>query len=478
MEHGSLRVRLILMWIIVLLITLSAASFGLEKLFERSIMRRTLAELTLDIGVLAEALQRDGQGNVKLVAAPTDPQFTVAYGGRYWQVSQAGLPLLRSSSLWNARLTFEAPQKPSTEPPFVRLDGPDGQSLFGLSRTVALDRDASRAPINIVAAVDYAELDHAMHRFTGDLWIGLLGIAALLLLAASAHVVIGLKPLKEIQARLARVRSGEISRLDGNFPSEVMPLVAETNALLDAQDRALDVARTRAGNLAHGLKTPLAVMASQSRALRRRGDSEIAGMIDQQIEQMRRHVERELARARVRGAGRTHHQRIDTATAISDLAGTMKLLPKGQDLEWELVLTRPLLLGIDRTDFHELMGNLIDNAHKWARSKVRVQTVVAGNRAVLTVEDDGPGVAEPDMGRILERGERADTSVPGSGLGLAIVSDLVAAYRGGMTLARSRLGGLAVVITLDIEHPAVPAVVTSVSVANPGTIIPVQRPQT
>jgi signal transduction histidine kinase len=448
MESGSLRFRLIALWAVFLVFTIQAASFGLQTLFEHSIKRRTVDELTVDLQLLAEALTLDDQGSVRLLTAPADPLFAVAYSGRYWQISRDGEALLRSPSLWDFKLAVDARGSPANSVEQERYEGPDNQSLLAMVRTVSVGKPGQGNNLNVVAAVDYRELERASQRFSGDLTIGLAGLAALLLLAASAHVIIGLRPLRDIQARLSRVRSGDIRRLEGAFPKEVMPLVAETNALLDAQDAALDAARTHAGNLAHGLKTPLAVMTAQARTLRRKGECAVAGQIENQIEVMRRHVERELARARARGGGRTHHRRINTATAIQELVETFKLLPKGQALEWDLDVWDPLMLALDRTDFHEIMGNLIDNAHKWARTKVRVQGRLVGQSAVFVIEDDGPGVAPEDLARIVERGVRADATVPGSGLGLAIASDVVAAYKGRLDLTASKLGGLSVVITL------------------------------
>ena len=450
MERGSLRFRLIAVWVLFLVVTLQIASIGLQKLFERSLIRRTQSELILDLRLLAEALDTDEKGAVKLPTAPNDPLFSVANSGRYWQVLRGGQTVLRSPSLWKFTLAVESPSELAPEPVAVHLSGPDEQSLFGIMRQIAIDGGPDRRPLTVVVAADYQEIERAKHRFAEDLMIGLSGLAGLLLLAASAHVFIGLKPLQDIRARLVRVRSGEIRRLEGNFPTEVMPLVNEANALLDAQDAVLETARKRAQDLAHGLKTPLAVMATQSRALRRRGDSEIADHIDRQIESMRRHVERELARARTRGGGPTHHQRVDTANAVRELTGTLQMLPKGQKLSFNLALAENLTLAVDRSDFNELMGNLIDNAHKWARSCVRVESKAQGNRAVFLVEDDGPGVAPNDIARILQRGVRADASVPGSGLGLAIVSDLLAVYRGDIELEQSPLGGLAATISLPI----------------------------
>ncbi len=450
MERGSLSVRLIAVWAVFLVITLEVASLGLQTLFERSITRRMLAELTLDLSLLAQALQRDGTGAISLATAPTDPLFAVPLSGRYWQVSHDSKTVLRSPSLWDFDLRPDRSTQPATEQTFIRLKGPDEQNLYGVTRTVKLT-DADTAPLAIIAAVDYSEIENAKRRFSSDMLIGLVGLASLLLLAASAHVIIGLKPLKDIHARLARVRSGEIRRLEGSFPTEVMPLITETNALLDAQDAALEAARTRASNLAHGLKTPLAVMAAQSRILRRRGDLELANQIDRQLESMRRHVEREMARSRARGPSATHHQRIDTTVAIMHLIGAISILPKGQQLRWEMALTSPLMLGIDQADFNELMGNLIDNAQKWARAKIKIHSRVSNGNAIFTVEDDGPGVAATEIERILQWGERADTSVPGSGLGLAITSDLIGIYNGRLDIGASPLGGLAAIVTLAVR---------------------------
>lgn len=447
MDSGSLRFRLIALWAVFLISTIEVASIGLEMLFARSIMRRTNAELTVDLQLLAEALVADEKGGVRLLTAPSDPLFAVAYSGRYWQVSRNGEALLRSSSLWDYKLAVGRDDAPGSTAAEIRLEGPDNQALFGLKRSISPER-AGISGISVVAAVDFREVETAKQRFADDLTIGLSGLTALLLLAASAQVLIGLRPLRDIQARLSRVRNGEIRRLEGPFPKEVMPLVAETNALLDAQDAALDAARTHAGNLAHGLKTPLAVMATQARALRRRGEKEAADHIERQVETMRRHVERELARTRARGIKPTHHLRLDTGVAINELVEAMRLLPKGQTLTWDLALAEPLMLAVDRTDFQEIMGNLIDNAQKWARTKVRVQSRLADRRAVFVVEDDGPGVPEADLERILERGVRGDTSVPGTGLGLAIASDIIAAYEGRLELTRSALGGLAAVVTM------------------------------
>ena len=163
---------------------------------------------------------------------------------------------------------------------------------------------------------------------------------------------------------------------------------------------------------------------------------------------MRRHVERELARTRARATGKARYRRIESAPIIAEIASALQNLPKGQQIKWQIAVAEPLRLSVDRADFVDIMGNLLDNGQKWARSRIQVDGRPRGGMAVFTVEDDGPGVPDEEFERILQRGERADTTVPGTGLGLAIVSDLVLLYGGKLELAHSKLGGLRAAIEL------------------------------
>ncbi len=451
MEQASLRFRLLVAWLVFVLLTLQVAGIGLRILFERGLKHRAIAELTLDLRRLAAGLELQEGGAVRLSDIPRDPQYVVAYSGKYWQVSQAGKPILRSPSLWDHGLVLAAPPLATAEAIEVRLVGPNDQSLFGIARSLHVANGARRAEFQIISAIDDAEIVAATRKFTYDLVIGLGGFGALLLAAAAALVSFGLRPLQDLRERLSAVRNGEINRLEGTFPTEVMPLVAETNALLEAQDDALDVARTRAGNLAHGLKTPLAVMATQGRSLRRRGDMGLADIIDKQVEAMRRHVERELARSRQRDTGTARYRRIDAARVVAEIASALQHLPKGAELDWRISVPASLMLPVERADFVDIMGNLLDNAQKWARHRVEIDGRAEGDTAIFRVEDDGNGVPEDQFERIRQRGERADTSVPGTGLGLDIVSDLVGLYGGHLELAKSPLGGLSAEVALPLH---------------------------
>jgi signal transduction histidine kinase len=447
MRPLSLRFRLIAAWVVFVVLILQASALGLRLLFERSITSKIMTELSLDLSRLMRGIDIADGREVKLLDTPTDPQYLSAHGGRYWQVSYNGTAL-RSPSLWKHELAVVPNEATRLGPRQIQTIGPDDQALVGMARTITVGEGDRRSEVHLVAAINDADIQAAINGFSLDLYLSLAALSALLLMAAAAHVTIGLRPLHVLKDRLQAIRSGEIRRLEGEFPSEVMPLIAETNALLEAQDEALDLARTRASNLAHGLKTPLAVMATHSRHLRRRGDDALADAIDRQVEAMRRHVERELARTRARATGTARYRRIESAPIIAEIASALQHLPKGQTIKWQIAVAEPLRLAVDRADFFDIMANLLDNGQKWARSRIQIDGRSFKGRAIFTVDDDGPGVADEDFARILQRGERADTTIPGTGLGLAIVNDLVLLYGGKLELAHSALGGLRAAVEL------------------------------
>ena len=449
--QASLRLRLMVAWLAFVLLVLNGAALAVKILFERGIKHRATAELSIDLRRLTTGLELQENGAVKLAEVPADPKFVVAHSGKYWQVTRAGKPLFRSPSLWNHTLIIPPLPRARDMPTEVRLAGPDDQSLLGIARTVHIGDGPSHLDFEIVSAIDDQQIVEAIGKFSSDLLVGMALLATLLSTAAAALVTIGLRPLAALRDRLAGVRNGDSTRITGSFPTEVMPLVTETNALLDAQDEAIDVARTRAGNLAHGLKTPLAVMATYSRRLRRDGDAALANAIDRQLEMMRRHVERELARNRERATGSARYRRIDAATVITEVASALQQLPKSESIDWEIAVAPALMLAVERADFVDIVGNLLDNAQKWARHRIEIAGRAADGMAVFTIEDDGAGVPEDQLQRILQRGERADTSVPGTGLGLAIVNDLVHLYGGRLELGRSRLGGLNASVSIPLK---------------------------
>ncbi|MBX3636865.1 MAG: ATP-binding protein, partial [Rubrivivax sp.] len=274
-------------------------------------------------------------------------------------------------------------------------------------------------------------------------------LAALLGAAALAQVAVGLAPLRALQRALAAVHEGRAQRLEEAFPAEVQPLVDDFNRVLDRNAEIVTRARTQAGNLAHAIKTPLAAMAQAAASARRAPQQAAAlpALVDEQVQLARRHVDWHLARSRAAAAQGLPGARAAVQPAIAGLLRVMEHVhaERGLDIRCDPVAPGLTIAG-EVQDLQEMVGNLIDNACKWARSTVHVAAWSAGGpqgrRLHIAVEDDGPGIAAERRERVLARGERLDETVPGSGLGLGIVSELAALYGGRLSLGTATAGGL------------------------------------
>ena len=264
-------------------------------------------------------------------------------------------------------------------------------------------------------------------------------VFALVCLAAGLwQIRAGMKPFHHLRDRLGALRDGAETRVDGRYPSEVQPLVNDLNALLEHREGVVRRAMATAGDLAHGLKTPLAVLAQEAE---RMPDRELAATIRQQVERMHRQVEYHLAHARAAASGATPGARTSVRESAEGLARTMERLYAGRGLALRVDVPPELAFRGEREDLDEMLGNLLDNACKWGRQAIDVRAAQEGDRVVITVDDDGPGIAAELRDKVLQRGVRADEAAPGSGLGLAIVRDLAALYGGSVSLDRSPAGG-------------------------------------
>ncbi|MEO7192106.1 MAG: HAMP domain-containing sensor histidine kinase [Vicinamibacterales bacterium] len=274
-------------------------------------------------------------------------------------------------------------------------------------------------------------------------------IAGLVFMGAGLLVVRrGLSPFRTLRERLAAVRDGRTARLEGEYPIEVEPLVADLNALLDERERRVARALATAGDLAHGLKTPLAILAQETGRADAAGQHDLAVALRDQVQRMRRQVDSHLAQARVTAAGAPSTASTRVIDAAHGIVRTMDRLYTDRALTIELDIPADSHVNVPLEDLEEMLGNLLDNACKWARTRVFVSSRADGRRVLIEVDDDGPGL-EPGMReRVLQRGVRADEAPGGSGLGLAIVRDLAEVYRGSIVVDRSDRGGLRARLTL------------------------------
>jgi signal transduction histidine kinase len=276
-------------------------------------------------------------------------------------------------------------------------------------------------------------------------------VAFLCLLGIAAGVVqlaLGLSPFNDLRKHLADVRDGRERTVTGDYPGEVQPLVDDLNALLDQREQAVRRAVAKAGDLAHGLKTPLAVIAQEASRAAAAGHADLAASLNQQIERMRRQIDYHLAHARAAASGATLNARALVRESVDGLVRTLHRLHADRGLSIEATIPQDLAVRAQREDLDEMLGNLLDNACKWARRRVVAVAARDGAAVVIVVDDDGPGLAAEMRETVLQRGVRADEAAPGSGLGLAIVRDLAELYGGSIALSRSPLGGLRAALTL------------------------------
>jgi signal transduction histidine kinase len=280
-----------------------------------------------------------------------------------------------------------------------------------------------------------------------DLHAPLLLLSSVGLLAGGLWLVRrGVSPIKQLRTRLAAVHGGRDRQVGGQYPAEVQPLVDDLNALLDQREQMVRKALAKAGDLAHGLKTPLAVLAQEADRADAAGQRELAATIQEQVDRMRRQVEYHLAHARA--AASAPGARCSVRESVEGLARTLQRLHAERGVSIDVRVPPELTVRGQREDVDEMLGNLLDNACRWARSRVDVAATAQDAAIAIVVDDDGPGLDSRLYSQVLQRGVRADEAAPGSGLGLAIVRELAELYGGTISLDRAPLGGLRARVTL------------------------------
>lgn len=438
MRGRSLRLRLGLAASALITLALALAGLGLVVLFDRVLQIRAAEDLDRTAKFLAGQVVLAPDGIPSLTVEPPDPRFGTTYGGLYWQIGGDGVEALRSRSLWDKRL--DAPPFPAgtIEKRTLNLDGPDGGHLIGVSRRVEIDRGADRVPVTITVAIDRNDLAASRATFLGLLVPALIALGLVLSLAMVIFVQQALSPLRALRDDLRAVHEGRRTTLPTGFPDEVQPLVDDLNRLIGLQERALLRARTQAGDMAHGLKTPLAVLTAFARRV---ADDrpDLANEVEEQAHAMGRQVERSLVRARIAAVGNLRRRSCLVRPVVDRLLVTLQRLPDAASLSWDVVVPDTLAYPGDDGDLTEMLGNLLDNGRKWAHRRVVVTAKLNG----LTIEDDGPGMSEEAIAHVA-RGKRWDEGKPGTGFGIAISSDIAEETGSVMTLAPSKLGGLRV----------------------------------
>ncbi len=440
---GALRFRLILLAAAAISVLLAIAGMSLAYLFEKHVERFVVGELTTHFEQLAGGLSFDANGKLQSAARMSDPRFTQPQGGMYWQVDEKGSPSLRSRSMWDESFAVPTPPDQPEEDHAHVMPGPGGVEVLALEKLIHLpDANGVEHHLVITVGMERERVQQTVSAFRTPLLAGMAVLYAALLAATLLVILLGLNPLRKLRHAVEALRTGRSSRITGEHPQEVETLVAEVNGLVEAREKQLERARQRAGNLAHGLKTPLTVLSATAAQLAGSGHGEQARNIRLAADQMRDLVDRELARSRMATGVSSH--RSPLLPAVQRVVETLRRAPRGDAIAWVVEVPSGSHLAVDNTDLLELLGNLIDNARKHAKGTVRV----SHDGKVLVVEDDGPGVSPEKLSTITRRGVKLDALAPGSGLGLSIVSDLADVYGFSLGFDTSALGGLKAVVGL------------------------------
>jgi signal transduction histidine kinase len=445
MRPNSLAFRLFASAAAWTLVVLPLTAILLVSLNRQALERSFDARLNVYLTSLVASSTQGGAGAPREPASFGQPIFGIPFSGWYWQIMPlegATRPDFVSDSLLDQQLKLPSKSGVEADASMTRrgyIVGPDDQRLRIVEREIR-PAGLGSAPYSYAVAGDTAEIDRDLADFTTML-IAALAVAGLGLVAATFFQVrFGLSPLRAIRQALADIRSGKAEKLEGDLPLEIEPLQQELNALIQSNREIVDRARTHVGNLAHALKTPLSVIGNEARA----NEGALASKVLEQAEIMGTQITRHLDRARVAARSSVIGEVTDVGSALEALKRTVERIYEDRRLEIGLAATPGLKFQGEKQDFEEMAGNLLDNACKWARSKVKTSAERDEGAPLFTllVDDDGPGLTDAERAKVVKRGQRFDETKPGSGLGLSIVADLAHLYKGRLALERSPQGGL------------------------------------
>ena len=445
MRFNSLALRLFASSAVWTLVVLPVTAILLVSIYRTAVERNFDARLNVYMTSLVASSTTGGARQPQEPAALGEPVFTIPFSGWYWQVKAldgSDRPLYVSDSLLDQQLKLPSqsdvpPDKSLTRRAYAQ--GPEGQLLRVVEREIR-PAGPNSTPYSYAVAGDGAEIDRDLSEFT-HLLIAALGVLGLGLLAATYFQVrFGLRPLSGIRQNLAEIRSGNAEKLEGELPYEIRPLQQELNALIQSNREIVDRARTHVGNLAHALKTPLSVISNEARA----HEGALAAKVVEQAEMMRTQITHHLDRARVAARSSVIGDTTNVDDVLQGLKRALDRIYGERMLDLEVSASEGLKFQGEKQDFEEMVGNLLDNACKWASSEVKASALPTEGkkRFVVIIDDDGPGLTDEQRKKVVKRGQRLDESKPGSGLGLSIVADLAHLYKGRFELEPSPEGGL------------------------------------
>jgi len=435
---ASLSTRLFAGAAVWLVLILAIGGWVLTWAFRDTVENEFSQRLDAVLRGMIASMATTANGSVTLTHSLGDPRFEQVYSGWYWQIALPDGRLVRSRSLWDSTLPVV---ESDAQPHARRIDGPKGEPLLIAERDIELPDVNGMIHVMVAGALN--EVSDGVRRFNLLLAtaLGLLGLG--LVVAILIQVRFGLRPLRALTADVDAVRRGARPHLSGRYPEEIDPLAQAMNGVLEKDAELIERARRHVGNLAHGLKTPLAVISAEFDGTPDRT------LLREQIEVMRRLIEHHLGRAAaVAGAGGRLGVVAPVGETAREIAVVLGKVFGDKKLTIEIEVDEGVAFSGGREDLEEILGNLMENACKWATSRVRVAAEQNRDRLLLIVDDDGPGMSAEQAAEASRRGKRFEEIAPGWGLGLSIVSDLVEVSGGSVSFLKSPLGGLRACVDL------------------------------
>ena len=449
---SSLKGRLIFASTLWIAAGMIVAGFVLSGVFKQHVTRQLYEEVYEHLDELLRLTDFKVGSSPHLLRHLSDPRYDIPLSGYYWQIREEDRVIAESPSLGGQ--TLNVPPNTSSDAHIRRYEiaGPTGPLL-------AAEKAVSKSPhsdlIRFIVGTDHRHIDQMLSRFHNTLVWSLAVFGILLIIGATLLILYALKPLSDLRASLANVRAGTEKDFQGNFPSEVLPLVEELNVLLKSTSELIQRARTQAGNLAHGLKTPLAILTDEAHRIEQRGLPRSAATIHLQCRKMQTQIDYQTARARAVAMRSMPGTFANVRKATEDVARALRRLYEGNAVAIVVDVPQNVSVACDPQDLNEMLANIVDNACKYVKSTARIDTRESTTEKLVYVQidDDGRGLPPEAFEVVFGIGEQWDSRPGGSGLGLAIVRDLAQLYGGNIKLQKSPLGGLSVVLALPATTP-------------------------
>jgi len=449
MTFNSLALRLLFSSIVWSILALVVAGVLLSGLYQQNVERGFDQRLNVYLKTLVAALAEAEDPMRMEPPTLTEPNFDLVLSGWYWQVTKhSGEVVAASRSLFAERLpeiTMENLKPDEDGIASFYAEGPAGNTLRIVARDISMEGDA---PVVIAVAGNATDIQQNVNQFRQRVFLTLAALGFVLAISTFAQVKWGLRPLSHIANGLNDIREGRSEDLRGSFPTEIEPLVGELNALIGFNKKVVERARTHVGNLAHALKTPISVLRNEARDY----DSSLAEKVIEQTNAMQSQVNYHLDRAQIIARSGVLSAALPVRPVVEGLGRAMSKIYRDKNVRLTISVANNMRFSGEREDLEQVLGNLIDNACKWAKGKVYISVYDHNGTLAFDIEDDGPGLSNEQQKRAMKRGERLDEHTPGSGLGLSIVRDLMEAYDGTFTMARSKLGGLKATLTFPIAQ--------------------------